>query len=74
MNADKIRWTILSIIGMILLVFLSVTLKSAMFRVVLPLMIAAIGGYLLYSVLLVLGFGEGSKEDDNTEDFIERDE
>lgn len=74
MNADKIRWTILAIAGMLLLIFLSVFLKAGMFRVVLPLMILAIGGYLLYSLLLVLGFGDDSGDTDNTEDFIERDE
>ncbi len=74
MNADKVRWTILAIAGMLLLIFLSVFLKAGMFRVVLPLMILAIGSYLLYSLLLVLGFGDDSGDTDNTEDFIERDE
>lgn len=70
---DKFRWTVLSITGMVLLIILCVTLKSAMFRVVLPLMILAIGGYLLYSLLLLLGFGDKGEED-NTEEFIEREE
>ena len=67
------KMAFLAACGIAGLVFLSFILKAGMFRVILPLIIVALGGYLLYSVLLLLGFGDEGEED-NTHELIERDE
>lgn len=56
MTERKINWTLvfISVTGMVLLVIMAMILKSALFRVLLPLLVVVVVFYLIYMLVLAL--------------------